>query len=83
MDFEPEDQDDHYWPNFFHMPVIMLMLITLLNDGKWRDMTLYDIELYDTICDTYIQTCLFLLSKIKKVDVVLFSTYYITLLHIV
>eukprot|EP01035_Chromulina_nebulosa_P017545 gene17545-23108_t len=32
-DYEPEDQDDHYWPNFFHMPVIMLMLITLLNDG--------------------------------------------------
>jgi H+-transporting ATPase len=32
-DYEPEDQDDHSWPNFFHMPVIMLMLITLLNDG--------------------------------------------------
>ncbi len=30
---EPEDMDDHNWPNFFHMPVIMLMLITLLNDG--------------------------------------------------
>jgi H+-transporting ATPase len=34
VDYEPEDQDDHYWPNFFHMPVIMLMLITLLNDGE-------------------------------------------------
>jgi H+-transporting ATPase len=33
VDYEPEDQDDHYWPNFFHMPVIMLMIITLLNDG--------------------------------------------------
>lgn len=32
-DYEPEDMDDHNWPNFFHMPVIMLMLITLLNDG--------------------------------------------------
>jgi H+-transporting ATPase len=32
-DYEPEDQDDHTWPHFFHMPVIMLMLITLLNDG--------------------------------------------------
>jgi H+-transporting ATPase len=32
-DFEPEDQDDHVWPSFFHMPVIMLMMITLLNDG--------------------------------------------------
>jgi H+-transporting ATPase len=32
-DFEPEDQDDHNWPTFFHMPVIMLMCITLLNDG--------------------------------------------------
>jgi H+-transporting ATPase len=33
IEYEPEDQDDHYWPNFFHMPVMMLMLITLLNDG--------------------------------------------------
>jgi H+-transporting ATPase len=33
MWLQPEDQDDHYWPNFFHMPVMMLMLITLLNDG--------------------------------------------------
>jgi H+-transporting ATPase len=32
-EYEPEDMDDHNWPNFFHMPVIMLMLITLLNDG--------------------------------------------------
>lgn len=28
------DYPDHKaWPNFFHMPVLMLMLITLLNDG--------------------------------------------------
>jgi H+-transporting ATPase len=32
-DYEPEDMDDHNWPDFFHMPVIMLMIITLLNDG--------------------------------------------------
>lgn len=32
-EYEPEEQDNHSWPNFFHMPVIMLMLITLLNDG--------------------------------------------------
>jgi H+-transporting ATPase len=25
--------DDHAWPDYFHMPVLMLMLITLLNDG--------------------------------------------------
>ena len=25
--------DDHEWPEFFHMPVLMLVLITLLNDG--------------------------------------------------
>eukprot|EP01041_Mallomonas_annulata_P000544 gene544-1045_t len=25
--------DDHEWPDFFHMPVLLLMLITLLNDG--------------------------------------------------
>eukprot|EP01042_Synura_sphagnicola_P032054 gene32054-41258_t len=37
-DWEPEDYPDdwpdaHNWPKFFHMPVLMLMLITLLNDG--------------------------------------------------
>eukprot|EP01040_Poterioochromonas_malhamensis_P023116 gene23116-28252_t len=26
-EYEPEEQDNHSWPNFFHMPVIMLMLI--------------------------------------------------------
>ena len=35
--FKPEDYDqppqDEDWPEFFHMPVLMLMLITLLNDG--------------------------------------------------
>jgi H+-transporting ATPase len=25
--------DKHEWPRFFEMPVLMLMLITLLNDG--------------------------------------------------
>lgn len=28
-----EGEDDHEWPSFFKMPVLMLMLITLLNDG--------------------------------------------------
>jgi H+-transporting ATPase len=28
-----EFPDDKEWPPFFHMPVLMLMLITLLNDG--------------------------------------------------
>jgi hypothetical protein len=27
----PEDEED--WPDFFQLPVLMLMLITLLNDG--------------------------------------------------
>jgi H+-transporting ATPase len=35
--FHPSDYqegpDDEPWPEFFHMPVLMLMLITLLNDG--------------------------------------------------
>jgi H+-transporting ATPase len=37
--FEPSDPkpshfpDTHGWPDFFKMPVLMLMLITLLNDG--------------------------------------------------
>ena len=30
--FKPSDYKDE-WPEFFHMPVILLMLITLLNDG--------------------------------------------------
>jgi H+-transporting ATPase len=29
----PDFPDDSEWPAFFHMPVLMLMLITLLNDG--------------------------------------------------
>merc|ERR1711976_80187 len=30
---DPEFHDTTQWPPFFHMPVLMLMLITLLNDG--------------------------------------------------
>jgi len=30
---DPEFHDTVEWPPFFHMPVLMLMLITLLNDG--------------------------------------------------
>ena len=41
VDFEPHNHgadisnypDTEPWPKFFHMPVLMLMLITLLNDG--------------------------------------------------
>lgn len=42
IDYQPADQGanipnypdtDYEWPGFFHMPVLMLMLITLLNDG--------------------------------------------------
>merc|ERR1711953_905494 len=29
----PELKADGKWPQFFHMPVLMLMFITLLNDG--------------------------------------------------
>jgi H+-transporting ATPase len=29
----PDFPDNFDWPSFFHMPVLMLMLITLLNDG--------------------------------------------------
>jgi H+-transporting ATPase len=35
-DFQPDnvlDNEDDEWPEFFRMPVLMLMLITLLNDG--------------------------------------------------
>ena len=30
---DPRFPDSQAWPSFFHMPVLMLMLITLLNDG--------------------------------------------------
>merc|ERR1712054_177143 len=30
---DPGFMDTHEWPPFLHMPVLMLMLITLLNDG--------------------------------------------------
>eukprot|EP01038_Epipyxis_sp_PR26KG_P006480 gene6480-8913_t len=30
---DPDFPDTQQWPPFFHMPVLMLMLITLLNDG--------------------------------------------------
>ena len=34
QDYQPENNPDNFdWPTFFHMPVLMLMLITLLNDG--------------------------------------------------
>lgn len=33
-DYQPSSNpDDTDWPSYFHMPVLMLMLITLLNDG--------------------------------------------------
>eukprot|EP00981_Chlorochromonas_danica_P004703 scaffold946_cov171-Ochromonas_danica.AAC.3 len=39
-DYMPDDweeredfPDEHEWPEFFHMPVLLLMLITVLNDG--------------------------------------------------
>ena len=33
-DYQPAENPDFVaWPSFFHMPVIMLMMITLLNDG--------------------------------------------------
>lgn len=34
VNYQPaQNIDSDNWPSFFHMPVIMLMLITLLNDG--------------------------------------------------
>ena len=32
-DYQPEGSTDSPWPEYFHMPVLMLMLITVLNDG--------------------------------------------------
>jgi H+-transporting ATPase len=39
VEFMPDDYQNNPefatpWPRFFRMPVLMLMLITLLNDGK-------------------------------------------------
>ena len=33
VDYWSAATQDEVWPDFFHMPVLMLMLITLLNDG--------------------------------------------------
>ena len=43
--------DPHAWPEYFHMPVLMLMLITLLNDG-----TLIAIG-YDNVVPTRVMLC--------------------------
>jgi H+-transporting ATPase len=35
VDYQPSpNPDSEAWPDYFHIPVIMLMLITLLNDGS-------------------------------------------------
>ncbi len=32
-EYQPADSTDSVWPDYFHLPVLMLMLITVLNDG--------------------------------------------------
>ena len=50
INYEPEDQDDHNWPIFFHMPVIMIMIITLLNDGTLISIAYDQVEISKTPC---------------------------------
>ena len=45
VDYEPEDQDDHYWPNFFHMPVRTRCYISY-----YMPHHVICITLYSTVC---------------------------------
>jgi len=56
VDYMPEDWETHpgftdtqIWPEFFHMPVLMLMLITLLNDGTLITIGYDNAKLYSSI----------------------------------
>jgi len=64
MDFtQPDDPDRGLeWPEFFHMPVIMLMLITLLNDGTLISIA-YDNAEPSQTPNKWNLTCLFTVSS--------------------
>ena len=59
----PDSQD---WPDFFHMPVLMLMLITLLNDGTLIAIG-YDNVVAQQMPEKWNRRALFFLSTVMAV----------------
>jgi H+-transporting ATPase len=60
--FHPSDFNED-WPEFFHMPVLMLMLITLLNDGTLITIA-YDYAKANPTPDRWNLPVLFLVSSV-------------------
>jgi H+-transporting ATPase len=61
---QPDDLDrGEEWPEFFHMPVLMLMLITLLNDGTLISIA-YDYAEASPTPNRWNQPVLFLASSV-------------------
>lgn len=60
-DAEELDRGEH-WPKYFHMPVLMLMLITLLNDGTLITIA-YDYAQANQTPDRWNMFALFLVSS--------------------
>ena len=60
IDYTPEGQEE--WPEFFHMPVLMLMLITVLNDGTLITIA-YDYAEASTTPDKWNLPVTFLISS--------------------
>eukprot|EP00550_Attheya_septentrionalis_P012810 CAMPEP_0198306192 /NCGR_PEP_ID=MMETSP1449-20131203/58292_1 /TAXON_ID=420275 /ORGANISM="Attheya septentrionalis, Strain CCMP2084" /LENGTH=1024 /DNA_ID=CAMNT_0044008741 /DNA_START=78 /DNA_END=3152 /DNA_ORIENTATION=- len=58
---QPPDVED--WPDFFHLPVLMLMLITLLNDGTLITIA-YDYAEASTLPNKWNLKALFLTSSV-------------------
>ena len=59
--FKPVDYNEE-WPEFFHMPVILLMLITLLNDGTLISIA-YDNAVASQAPNRWNLPCLFTVSS--------------------
>lgn len=53
-DYKNNPEFTEEWPRFFRMPVLMLMLITLLNDGKLVSTEMMIKVNYDDLFNCYI-----------------------------
>merc|ERR1712199_110109 len=75
---DPEFPDSHEWPPFFHMPVLMLMLITLLNDGTLITIG-YDLAIAPTTPPQWNMPSLFSMAFVQSFVAMISS---VNLLHI-
>merc|ERR1719449_413952 len=75
---DPEFMDTIEWPPFFHMPVLMLMLITLLNDGTLITIG-YDYAVAPTTPPTWNLPFLFSMAFVQSFVAMISS---VNLLHI-